>query len=49
MKYILSELQVPLHINSISETYNRVHNILKLVDFFVNVYFTISETERDYY
>ena len=33
----------------ISETYNRTHNILELVDIFPNVSFTTSETERDYY
>ena len=33
----------------ISETYNRAHNILKLVDTLPNVSFTTSETERDYY
>ena len=33
----------------ISETYNRAHNILELVDILPNVSFTSSETERDYY
>ena len=31
------------------ETYNRAHNILEIIDFFPNVSFTASETERDYY
>ena len=35
--------------SDISETYNRAHNILKIIDFFPNVSFTTSETERDYY
>ena len=33
----------------ISETYNRAHNILELVDILTNVSFTTSETECDYY
>ena len=33
----------------ISETYNRVHNILELEDVLPNVSFTASEMERDYY
>ena len=32
----------------ISETYNRAHHILVLVDILQNVSFTISKTERDY-
>ena len=35
--------------NTISETYNRVHNILEPVDIFPNVSLTTSETELDYY
>ena len=35
--------------SAISETYNRAHNILELVDIFLNVYFKTSETERDFY
>ena len=35
--------------NAISETYNRSHKILELVDILPNVSFTTSETERDYY
>ena len=35
--------------SSISETYNRVHNILELADIFSNVSFKTSETERDFY
>ena len=35
--------------STIFETYNRGHNILKLVDILPNVPFTASETERDYY
>ena len=34
--------------SAISETYNRVHNTLKLTDILPNVYFTTSERERDY-
>ena len=34
---------------AIPETYNRVHNILELVDILPNVSFTTSKTERDYY
>ena len=30
---------------AISETYNRTHNILEIIDFFPNVSFTESETE----
>ena len=33
---------------NISETYNRAHDILVLVDILQNVSFTISATERDY-
>ena len=32
-----------------SETCNRAHNILELVDFFPNASFIASETECDYY
>ena len=32
MKYILLELKVPWPMSAISETYNRGHNILELVD-----------------
>ena len=35
--------------SAISETYNRVHNILELVDILPTVYFTTSETEHDHY
>ena len=35
--------------NVISETYNRAHNILELVDILPNVTFITSETKRDYY
>ena len=35
--------------SAISETYNRAHNILELVDILPNVSFTTNETERDYY
>ena len=34
---------------AISETYNRVHNILELVDIYLNVSFKTNETERDFY
>ena len=44
MKYILLELKVPWPMNTISETYNRVHNILELVDILPNVSFKTSET-----
>ena len=33
----------------ISETYNRAHNVLELVDVLPNVSFTTSESEHDYY
>ena len=48
-KYISLELKVPRHVSVISETYNHVHNILELADILPNVFFTTSETERDYY
>ena len=35
--------------SAISETYNRTHNILELVDVLPNVSLTTSETELDYY
>ena len=35
--------------SAISESYNRAHNILELVDILPNVSFTTSQTERDYY
>ena len=35
--------------STISETYNRTHNILKLEDVLPNVSFKENETERDYY
>ena len=35
--------------SAISETYNRAHNILEVVDILPNVFFHTSETERDYY
>ena len=34
--------------SAFSETCNRAHNILELVDISPNVSFTASETERDY-
>ena len=34
---------------AISETYNRAHNTLELVDILPNVSFTASETGCDYY
>ena len=34
--------------SAISESYNRAHNILELVDILPNVSFTTSQTERDY-
>ena len=33
--------------SAISETYNRAHDILELVDILPNVVFATSETERD--
>ena len=33
----------------ISETYNGAYNILELVDILLNVSFTTSEPEHDYY
>ena len=35
--------------SAIFGTYNRVHNILELVDILPNVSLTTSETERDYH
>ena len=35
--------------SDISETYNRTHNILEIVDLLPCVPFTTSETERDFY
>ena len=35
--------------STISETCNRGHQILELVDILPNVSFTESETKRDYY
>ena len=35
--------------SAISESYNRAHNILKLVDVLPNVSFTTSEMKSDYY
>ena len=35
--------------SAISETCNRGHNILELLDILSNVSFTTSETERDFY
>ena len=49
MKYILLEWKVLWPISTISDTYNRAHGILELVDILPNVSFTASETERDYY
>ena len=49
MKYILLEIKVPWPMSDISETYNRDHNILELVNILPNVSFTKSRTECDYY
>ena len=35
--------------SAISETYNRAHNILELVDILPNVSVATSETELNYY
>ena len=35
--------------SAISETYTRAHNVLELVDILPDIFFTISETEFDYY
>ena len=35
--------------SAISESYNRAHNILELVDVLPNVSFTTNEMESDYY
>ena len=35
--------------SAISKTYNRGHKILELADILLNVSFTTSETESDYY
>ena len=35
--------------SAISETYNRAHNTLELVDILPNVSFTKGETESGYY
>ena len=35
--------------SAIFETYNRTHNILELLDIFLNVSFITSEMERDFY
>ena len=48
-KYTLLWLKVPWPMSAISETYNRGHDILELVDILPNVSFTASEMERDYY
>ena len=48
-KYILLELKVPWPMSAISETYNRTHNILELVDILPNVSFTTSETDCNYF
>ena len=42
MKHILLELEVPRPMSAISETYNRAHNILGLVDILTNVSFTTN-------
>ena len=49
MKYILLQLKAPIPMSVISETYNRAHNILELVDILLNVSFTASEMKRDFY
>ena len=48
-KYILLERKIPWTMSAISETYNRTHNILELVDILPNIFFATSETKRDYY
>ena len=48
-KYILLELKAPWPTSAISETYNRGHIILELVDILPNVSFTTIKTECDYY
>ena len=35
--------------SAISETYNRAHNILELMDILPNVSFTTSEMDPNYY
>ena len=35
--------------SAISETYNRAHNILELMDILPNFSFTTSEMDPDYY
>ena len=35
--------------STIFETYNHTHNILELLDIFLNVSFITSEMERDFY
>ena len=49
MKYILLQLKAPIPMSVISETYNRAHNILELVDILPNVSFSTNETEHYYY
>ena len=46
-KYILLELKAPLPIRAISETYNRGHDILEILDIIPNVSFTTSKMESD--
>ena len=40
------ELKAPWPMSAISETYNRGHNILELVDILPNVSFTKSVTKK---
>ena len=42
------ELKVQWPMSAISETYNRAHNSLELVDIFLNVSFKTGEMERDF-
>ena len=49
MKYIYLELTISWPMSAISETYDRAHNILELLDIFLNISFTTNETERNYY
>ena len=43
------ELKAQWAMSAIFETYNRTHNILELLDIFLNVSFITSEMERDFY
>ena len=48
-KYILLELKLPWPTSPISETNDRVNDILEFVGILPNVSFTTTETERGYY